>query len=476
MAAFPNEGTIQRNRVTGEMRISTGKAWVPYRAESAGPDKVSAGEALLVSAGRELATWGARAGLMKAPDPALYQQLEGEHPVATAVGSMMPSLATAPLGGGVVTQAAIGAATGYLGGGAQGAIEGAALSGLGAGAGKLIGRTVNAFRGLPAAAGYTDEGLRLLERGRELGFKAMPHRMASRLHNAARLNQVAANAMGVNADELSPGVFRLAKRRFDGAYNAFASQVKGSVVVGLSRDDLARVGVNAKFLNTVFDAKNTATTKPLSGEAAFELRRRLFEAVRAAAKTGGGNVMDEAKSYGAVVEDIIERQLPADTLGEFRIINEQYRNYLALNKGRTVVDSLGNVRPGGLVTSLQNIWGNTFKHGRETGLMETAGLFDAARLMNSPEFAASASATAANIAGGAATGAAIGAGQSYMRSDNKGNYARNMLLYGALGAAAPRVFSELSAAADASPLLLSLGGVSGRTYGAYISDSPEDLP
>ena len=466
---MPQYGDVQRNRTTGERRIWTGSSWVPYNDELIRPDRVGAGQAALISAGETLQRWGSHVGLAQRPDEGLTRSLREDHPVATTAGALAPVLPTMALGGGPLIQAGIGAATGYLDNGLSGATTGAVLSGAGALAGRYAGRAINAARGIPAIVEQTDEATRLLTRGNELGFSAMPHRAKSVVANKLRLNQVAARSIGVNADELSPSVMKMANRRLKGLFDAVARSVRGNAALPMTADDVIAAGVDSRAVAGM-DFSN------MTGRNMMDLRTQLVKLVQARAAQRGGPAMETASDLIDKIDDAIGARLTPEEMFDWGVVREQYRNYLALNAGKTVVDQAGNVRPSGLMTQLQKRWGNSFKHNATKGLQsETADLFDATRVMLSSEFAPVTSAGAQAMLASGAGMAGLGAMQSYVSGGSMQDTMRNSLLYGMAGAAVPRINADLSAA-KSMPLLEQILATGGRTYAAAVTDVHEGEP
>lgn len=458
---MPKEGDIQRNTRTGEMRIWTGSTWGRYDGPVR-PDPVSAPHAALISLGETLARWGSRVGLAEAPDESLTRHLRADHPVATAVGAAAPSVVASFLPGGFATQTAIGGATGALDNGVPGALQGAALSGAGSLLGSVIGRGVNAARGVPALAAQTDESARLLARGAEMGFSPMPHRAASVARNAKRMNSIAARSMGVNATELSPAVMNMANRRFKSLFDAVGNMAGDGFALGSSVDDLAEAGVEARHLAGL-DLDN------MSGGSLMKLRTQLVKSVSTQARNRGGQVMDKASDLIDHIDDMIGRRLSPAEMQDWSILREQFRNYVALNSGKSVVDARGNVVPSGLVGKLQTKWGDAFKHGGGGVLPETRDMFDAARVMTSGEFIpASTAGLPSSLASGIGTGL-IGAAQSMYSGGSMQDHARNAALYGAAGYLLPRAAVELRAA-KSMPVLEQILAGAGRTGAAYYSE------
>ena len=101
----------------------------------------------------------------------LYGGLSAAFPVSTGIGEILPALATIPLGGGLLTQAAIGTAIGGIQYDADPSQQGlnalteGALSGVGYGVGNLAGRVINGITRAGRVTTATPEAQRLIDAG-----------------------------------------------------------------------------------------------------------------------------------------------------------------------------------------------------------------------------------------------------------------------------------------------------------------------
>jgi hypothetical protein len=276
------------NPTTGEVLELRSGAWVPVgkvpAVEEGKRERLSTGavDAAMVGAGDTLTTWGRNArdlfaGLRgdtteqlaiadeRGEAQAIRERLHGEAPVAAAVGSALPALATMPIGmgvgvgrlgvlgkdwatggvGRVLTNSVLSAAQGGLGS-TSGELGADALEGLGwAGGGMLGGNVVQrvkagraaiaesrAATAAQAAAGQgldeaqqgivdgarragmhvtpgqalNDPMMRQLEASASSNPVLSPYWQQLKQENAGQLNKLAARAMGQEADNVGPGV------------------------------------------------------------------------------------------------------------------------------------------------------------------------------------------------------------------------------------------------------------------------------
>lgn len=276
----------------GEVMEFDGTQWVPVKgakaeAPAAPRERISTGavDAALVGAGdvfnsiginaRDLfgsltgnAGMQATAAADRAEAAGIRERLRSEAPIASAVGGMLPGLATLPLSGGLPVQAALGALTGAassesgdLGGDAG---LGGALAGIGGLAGNIIGR-VNAARGAraairaeraageaggAAAGALTDAERELIDGARRAGLRLTPGQVTgspqarqfeaalssnpatSKIFadmdqaNTRQLNALAARAMGVEGvDNVGPAVRAQAAQKLAGEFETIGAQI-----------------------------------------------------------------------------------------------------------------------------------------------------------------------------------------------------------------------------------------------------------
>jgi len=300
-----------KNPQTGEVLELRGGQWVPVgqvpvkpdEAAAAKPERLSTGaiDAAMVGAGDTLSTWGRNArdlwaGLRgdedaqrqiadeRAEAALIRDRLHGEAPVAAAVGSMLPGLATLPMGMGIgagrlgvlgadiaaggtgrlATNAAIAGGTGAAGS-QSGELGADALEGLGMmGGGMLASNMVSRVRAgraamMEARAGQQaaqeagrglDEGQQgVIDGARRAGLQVTPGQalndpvmrqveasassnpvlapfwQAMKQDNAQQINRLTARAMGVEADNVGPQVRATAEDQIGRAFRQVGNDI-----------------------------------------------------------------------------------------------------------------------------------------------------------------------------------------------------------------------------------------------------------
>ena len=372
--------------------------------------------------------------------------LEAESPWATMIGSALPSLATAPIGGGGVlggmaTQAALGAAEGYLDYDtrasdgqrmAAGAIGGAA----GDATGRILGRVMNGAKGLledvflprgqavnEFAQAFEDVG------GETLAYQRLaPGTRAQRLaERAARGAEAGVNPTGqvgrvmaandqlyrnraVEAVGLDPADFdNLGPTFKDAALDKFEREFMGVTNLSSAADALALDETTAAKLAKIPEIKELVDLGDFDGLAQNNITGSEWMTAREALSEAAANRMDNGRSQAgerlwAMVEELdnaIGQHVPDDFLADYARLREQYRVFRILER-QNVVGRDGQVNVHALQNALESRasgFGRTATANRPTTNPETASLIETIQAGNRPEFQAfSTSSTAENLA------------------------------------------------------------------------------
>lgn len=256
----------------------------------------------------------------------------------------------------------------------------------------------------------TDAQTRLLERGRELGFRNTPgqttgsralQQMEARMesspffsgpfntikaNNQRVLNQQAGRAIGETADALDSAVLGRADARLGEVFDAVAGGIKGAKLPadqlvpklasieqsfdGLLPKPLLDLGLVNRFVDLVG-----------RGEASGAQLRTLSSQLGRAGKnamTGAGGDREVGAAYFAVkdlVDDVIAENLDPALRASYDAARQQYRNLMLLTTRQNVVNpASGNVSGPNLAAALQAKDRGGYLFGRNT-----SDMYDAAR-------------------------------------------------------------------------------------------------
>jgi len=428
------------------------------------PDDPGAFMAGVYSAGETSQRWMSNLGLMEAPDEKLTEGLFEQQPVANVVGGLAPVLPTMFLPGGLPTQMAIGGFTGYLDDGIEGALRGAALSGFGAGAARVFGKGINALRQIPEVVDATDETTRIAGRAKDLGFNAFGQRARNSAANIAHATKLAARSIGINSDSLSPAALEKADGQLKANFQTIAKLISKSIQSPLDAEDLAKLGVSQKVLNTM-------DVNSMNGEQVMALRTEIGQALRAAGTPGNATtaVIPALRNALNDLDNAIGNVLHPNDQRWWGVVRERYRNFLAVDGGGIVIDDAGRLKPAGLKRKMERYWGKTFRHGKTAGLQPaTADLFDTARIINSPQYVRSQVPGMEELTTslvGSTAGAIYGGTTAYTQGQRTQDILQNAAKYGLFGYFGPRIARDVSAARP-MPLIEQMLATSGRAFQA----------
>jgi len=336
-----------------------------------------------------------------------YNKLASERPYSTLAGEVAPYLATAPLSGGLITQAGIGAAGEGLRYGSDQASQagsGALWSMGGYGVGRIAPRVVGTIRGIAQSNRAALKALpkaqqRLIERaddlnigltpGQRLGSKPLQQLEASAEAmpftsglteemgkvNQSTLNKLAAEAIGETADDISGDVLARAADRIGGVYDNIAADVKA---INLGKTKLANMfddmGTEAeqRIVNYVkkFPELESGT---ITGKTFNALRQRTGKDIRSAFSAGNGQLAEDLIEFQKIMDKALIKAKPK-AAAELSEAGKQWRVLKALESGRAV-DELGNVKPASLSGALRRIDKGGYLRGRNK-----SDFYDAVRI------------------------------------------------------------------------------------------------
>jgi hypothetical protein len=264
--------------------------------------------------------------------------------------------------------------------------------------------------GPDVSAGLTRAQQAILNRGKELGFRTTPGQetgsrsllqMEARLEsspftsgpfnaikaeNQTVLNRATAQAIGVQADELSNPVLAQAQRQISNVYNKVASpntqKIDGMYVSnGIDLIDNAFEGLTTQPLKSNifvkqlqdFAAKGEATGNQLSTLSSKIGKRAKNEMTTASGDRELGNALFQIKE---IVDDILASGLSAEEQAAFQAARANYRNLMTLRSNPGVVNpSSGNVSGLNLASALTRKDPQGFVFGGNTTPMYEAARF-----------------------------------------------------------------------------------------------------
>lgn len=332
-----------------------------------------------------------------------YATLQAQHPMATTAGEIAPLVGALPAVGGIVSAAALGALPGAIEYGtpeerAMRAGVGAIGGGIGAGAGKLIGRAAQPVRSVPnltqqgAQAAAQRLGVQLrpseLAQSRPLGwFEAalndLPFSggMAQKAEQTRReaINAAAAKSVGQNATELTEGVLATARSdigsTFDGLLkgrqilldNTFRSEVKNVIpsrVMKALRDEGVEEVVKP------FQNLPSAPVK-VTGEWFQQNKTALDNAIRSAYTNGQSGKAKALEDFEDALVGAATRSMTKAESDAFKAAQKQWASLRLLETGKVV--EAGNVMPGRLDTALTSRYKHAYKEGKVTGELPDIG-------------------------------------------------------------------------------------------------------
>lgn len=333
-------------------------------------------EAAMVNMGEAFSNVGEKLGLME-PTGADLSQLNKMNPIASTVGQVAPYLATAPLGGGMAAQGALGAATGALfaepGQEVQEGAFGAAGGVLGDMAGRVVSKLMGAKMAAPklnqVAQEFSDTGGTLTPgMGYNSRFlKDIESSLASKpggniaYSGVAKANQKNVNRLAAEAVGLDPKVFpRMGDDALDAAYSGIGQQFDEvaelvpttNIAADLADDIRTYVGRTGKLSRT-FDklgVKNygeMGEAMDLDGRAMMSIRSRLVKQAKGASG-------EDALAYGDLIDDIdnvMQSAAPGNMKALYGDARGKYRALKAIEKS---LGKQGDVSPAKLANRLQD--------------------------------------------------------------------------------------------------------------------------
>ena len=335
-------------------------------------------------------------------DPAEDQamrELREINPVATTVGDMLPSLATAPIsfGGGLVAnlagQAGLGALEGAVfGGDLQSAMTGS-IGGIGGEiAGRVLGRAVNAYSGArqgvdhvtDAARQYMETGgvltpaqrtgnnsLQNIEAALESGQLSGRHFANIATANQDNLNNLVIKALGIEGvEDLTGSGLAMADKALADQFSDLATQAGSIELTQDVLNQLNRLAPKAdliddtalsQFLRQVGEVgedglKINPDSLVLPGNTIAEIRTELTSRIansKSAAETKAlGKLMDR-------LDDEIAQQAGEDVADAYHKLRKQYELLQTIKVGDTVRD--GDVSMSQLRNRLKQHYGSSYE-------------------------------------------------------------------------------------------------------------------
>ena len=373
-------------------------------------------EAGLIATGETLANvwdWAAPESMqIGVNEPANKQAMQGLrelNPVATTVGDVLPSLATAPLGMGIGAagalgrsyslgsglmgqlgnQALIGAGSEYvLSGGDVGAAGmGAAGGVMGDVAGRVMGRAYNAAKGF---IGGADEVSPMAQRYMETGGEVLPsQRTPSRgldiiekqlesgtysgelfadvgVRNQENLNQLAVDALGINGvDDLSQTGLELADQKLGDLFSDIARDIGSINVDAGAMKEFADLAPGMKYIKSPelkrFMAQLGEEGAPeaidLPANKIMQIRTELTSQIahsKSASKTQAlGDALD-------LLDDLIVEQSGKEVGQAYQQARKKYELLQVLKTGNVVKE--GDVSQSLLRNKLKQHYGSSFEN------------------------------------------------------------------------------------------------------------------
>lgn len=324
----------------------------------------------------------------EADNDRIYAGLQAQHPIATAVGEVVPGMAI-PVGA-AGTAASLAARTaaassipGLLSyGTAEQRLKRGAVDAVGGGVGALVGRAVG--RALkPAgigAKGASDEAMRAAER---VGYKPTPGQVtqnAAQLNlenylarspgssgamkrvadaNQQAINRAAARSMGETADDLSEGVFSAAQKRIGGNFGQLEAatnpQLGNDFLNALGRidaDNAARGPFRSKAVDDLVNKSlDLAQSGQLSGTAYKQIRTELNNSAQSAFKNGDATLGQAYKAVRDQLDDAARASLGPQGGMAWDTARKQYQNWKTLTKAN--VAEGGNVSPARVASAVR---------------------------------------------------------------------------------------------------------------------------
>lgn len=264
--------------------------------------------------------------------------------------------------------------------------------------------------GPDVSAGLTEAQKAILERGKSMGFKTTPGQetgsrsllqMEARLEsspftsgpfneikatNQTVLNQATAQAIGVNATELSNPVLAQAQRQISSVYNKVSSPTTQKldpmyVMNGIDLIDNAFEGLTTQPLKSNifvkqlqdFATKGEATGNQLATLSSKIGKRAKNEMTTANGDRELGNALFQIKE---IVDDQLAAGLSAEEQAAFQAARANYRNLMTLRSNPGVVNpSSGNVSGLNLASALTRKDPQGFVFGSNTTPMYEAARF-----------------------------------------------------------------------------------------------------
>lgn len=264
--------------------------------------------------------------------------------------------------------------------------------------------------GPDVSAGLTQAQAEILGRGRAMGFRTTPgqetgsrslQQMEARLEsspftsgpfnaikdaNQRVLNRSVAQAIGVDADELSNPVLAQAQRQISSVYNQVSSPTVQKldnmyVLNGLDLIDNAFEGLTTQPLRSnvlvkqleTFANKGEATGNQLSTLSSKLGKRAKNEMTSASGDRELGNALFQVKE---IVDDALASGLTAEQQAAFQTARANYRNLMTIRSNAGVVNpSTGNVSGLNLASALTRKDPQGFVFGANTTPMYEAARF-----------------------------------------------------------------------------------------------------
>lgn len=357
----------------------------------------------LVGAGRTFTTIGRNVGDVlgmetaskaeRAAEKRAYQALQEEAPITTAVGEALPILATAPLGGGIGTQAALGAGTSALaseGDFAQDALVGAAAGGapgiLIKGGGRLGNMLLNRY-GTTAVEG-TGEGARLARvmagetrlsptqaRGEKGTLAQRIVEGTSRYKDlvdetiVTRQNEVVSRSL---SEAIAPGKvttagelpYKAVNKAVKSGLDVVEAQLPDTRIAPAFRDEILEAMGPAgakKFLQTFPEVGENGY---MTGKAMMRARSRLSKL----ASSKDPEVSTLAQDARGRIDDLIMRVAPEDVARDYRVLREQFQVKEAV---KPVLSTEGRLAPPAAARRLEKSFGDRFRESKGFASPET---------------------------------------------------------------------------------------------------------
>lgn len=264
--------------------------------------------------------------------------------------------------------------------------------------------------GADASAALTEAQKAILERGKAMGFKTTPgqetgsrslQQMEARLEsnpmtsgafntikdtNQKVLNQAAAQAIGVNATELSNPVLAQAQRQISSVYNKVASPNVQKldqmyVMNGIDLIDAAAEGLTTQPLKTnifVKQLQELANKGEATGNQLTTLSSKIGKRAKNEMTTANGDreLGQALFQIKEIVDDQLAAGLSAADQAAFQAARANYRNLMTLRSNPGVVNpSSGNVSGLNLASALTRKDPRGFMEGTNTTPMYEAARF-----------------------------------------------------------------------------------------------------